>query len=69
MEPTLRPLIDIAEVARLLGVSKITIRRKVACRELPCIRLTGGGPMRFDPRDIEKFIAEHKSKIVVDRWQ
>ncbi len=39
----------------------ITIRRKVSAGELPCVRLTKGGPMRFDLRDIERFIAEHKS--------
>jgi excisionase family DNA binding protein len=55
------PLIGIDEVARLLAVSKITIRRKVSSGELPCIRLTPGGPMRFDLRDVEKFIAAHKS--------
>ena len=55
------PLIGIAEVARLLSVSKITIRRKVAEGELPVIRLSKGGPMRFDPRDIERFIEQHKS--------
>ncbi len=36
------PLISIEEVARLLSVSKITIRRKVSSGELPCIRLTKG---------------------------
>lgn len=55
------PLIGISEVARLLSVSKITIRRKVSAGELPCVRLTKGGPMRFDLRDIERFIAAHKS--------
>ncbi len=55
------PLIGIDEVARLLAVSKITIRRKVSSGELPVIRLSKGGPYRFDLRDIEKFIAEHKS--------
>ncbi|MGC1905418.1 MAG: helix-turn-helix domain-containing protein [Candidatus Acidiferrum sp.] len=55
------PLIGIDEVARLLSVSKITIRRKVSAGELPCIRMTKGGPMRFDLRDVEKFITEHKS--------
>lgn len=55
------PLVGIDEVARLLNVSKITIRRKVSSGELPCVRLTKGGPMRFDVRDIERFIAEHKS--------
>lgn len=55
------PLLNIAEVAKLLSVSTITIRRKVHDGELPCVRLTKGGPMRFDVRDIEKFIAQHKS--------
>jgi excisionase family DNA binding protein len=54
------PLIGIDEVARLLAVSKITVRRRVTAGELPCIRLTKGGPMRFDLRDVEKFILEHK---------
>ena len=55
------PLIGIAEVARLLSVSKITIRRKVSTGELPCIRLSKGGPMRFDLRDVEKFVAERRA--------
>jgi excisionase family DNA binding protein len=55
------PLLNIGEVAKLLAVSTITVRRKVSLGELRCIRLTKGGPMRFDVRDLEKFIAEHKS--------
>jgi excisionase family DNA binding protein len=55
------PLIGIAEVARLLSVSKITIRRKVSTGELPCIRLTKGGPLRFDMRDVERFVAERRA--------
>jgi excisionase family DNA binding protein len=54
------PLIGIAEVAKLLAVSTITIRRKVAAGELPCVRLSKGGPMRFTLADIEKFVAAHK---------
>jgi excisionase family DNA binding protein len=54
------PLIGIADVAKLLAVSTITIRRKVSMGELPCIRLTKGGPMRFDVRDVERFIQTHK---------
>jgi len=55
------PLVGIAEVAKLLGVSTITIRRKVNSGELPCIRLTKGGPMRFDLRDVEKFVQAHRA--------
>jgi excisionase family DNA binding protein len=54
------PLLEIADVARILNVSIITVRRKVSAGELPCIRLTKGGPMRFDPRDLEHFIQAHK---------
>ncbi|MFI5056906.1 MAG: helix-turn-helix domain-containing protein [Candidatus Acidiferrales bacterium] len=55
------PLIGIDEVARLLAVSKITVRRKVSAGELPCIRLSKGGPMRFDVRDVEKFVQQHRA--------
>jgi excisionase family DNA binding protein len=55
------PLIGIAEAARLLAVSKITIRRKVSAGELPCVRLSKGGPLRFDLRDIERFIEKCKA--------
>jgi excisionase family DNA binding protein len=54
------PLLGIAEVAKLLAVSKITIRRKVSSGELPCIRLSKGGPMRFDLRDVESFVEKCK---------
>jgi excisionase family DNA binding protein len=55
------PLLGIAEVAKLLSVSTVTIRRKVSAGELACIRLSKGGPLRFDLRDLERFIAEHKT--------
>jgi excisionase family DNA binding protein len=57
----LTPLLGISDVAKLLSVSKITIRRKVSTGELLCIRLSKGGPMRFDLRDVEKFVETHKS--------
>jgi excisionase family DNA binding protein len=53
-------LVSIGDVAKLLNVSKITIRRKVNSGELPVVRLTKGGPMRFDLRDVEKFVEAHK---------
>lgn len=55
------PLMSIGDVAKLLAVSTVTIRRKVSAGELPCIRLSKGGPMRFDLRDVEKFVQQHKS--------
>lgn len=55
------PLLGIAEVAKLLAVSVITVRRKVSAGELPCIRLSKGGRMRFDLRDVERFVEHHKA--------
>jgi excisionase family DNA binding protein len=54
------PLLSISEVSKLLAVSKITVRRKVACGELAVIRMSKGGPMRFDLRDVEKFVEQHR---------
>jgi excisionase family DNA binding protein len=54
------PLLSISEVSKLLAVSVITVRRKVGAGELPCIRLSKGGPMRFDVRDVEKFVEQHR---------
>jgi excisionase family DNA binding protein len=55
------PLIGIAEVAKLLAVSTITVRRKVSAGELPCVRLTKGGPLRFTLADVEKFVQQHRA--------
>jgi excisionase family DNA binding protein len=54
------PLLNIGDVAKLLNVSKMTIRRKVSVGELPCVRLSPGGPMRFDVRDVERFVEKCK---------
>lgn len=54
------PLVSISDVAKLLNVSKITVRRLVHGGELACIRLSKGGPMRFDLRDVERFVEQHK---------
>ena len=58
---TVMPLLSISEVSKLLAVSVITVRRKVSSGELPVIRLTKGGPMRFDVRDVEKFVQQHRA--------
>lgn len=55
------PLLEIKEVAKLLAVSVITVRRKVSAGELPCVRLTKGGPLRFTLADVERFIQQHRT--------
>jgi excisionase family DNA binding protein len=54
------PLATIKDVSKLLSVSVITVRRLVATGELRCVRLSKGGPLRFDMADVQKFIASHK---------
>ena len=55
------PLISISDVSALLKVSKATVRRLVAAGELPVIRLSKNSPLRFDVRDLEKFVQEHRA--------
>jgi excisionase family DNA binding protein len=54
------PLATIKDVSALLAVSVITVRRLVATGDLRCVRLSKGGPLRFDLADVQKFIASHK---------
>jgi excisionase family DNA binding protein len=54
------PLATIKDVSALLAVSVLTVRRLVAAGELRCVRLSKGGPLRFDLADVQKFIASHK---------
>jgi excisionase family DNA binding protein len=58
--PEMTPLATIKDVSALLAVSVITVRRLVATGELRCVRLSKGGPLRFDLADVQKFIASHK---------
>jgi len=52
-----RPLMSIAEVADWLGVTVRHVRRLVAERRIPFIKW--GHLLRFDPDEIEAWIAQH----------
>jgi excisionase family DNA binding protein len=54
----LRPLLTLPEVADLLRVSEKTIRRLVAARGIPCLRL--GRQLRFVPGDVHRWLAARK---------
>ena len=64
-EPTLiphspqQPLVDIVEVARMLGVDVRHVRRLVAEKRIPFIKW--GHLLRFDPDDITSWLAGHRS--------
>ena len=49
-------LVDAAWVAEALGVTVRFVRRLVAERRIPCVKL--GGPVRFERVAVRQFIAE-----------
>src|SRR5262245_61498702 len=53
--PTLLTLQEVSDVLRL---NPRTVRRLVATRRMPCVRL--GRHLRFDPRDVSRFVAARK---------
>lgn len=55
---TYRPLLTLQDVAGLLRIHERTIRRLVAARRMPCVRL--GRTLRFDPSDIERWVSARK---------
>ncbi len=63
----MQPLLNVQEVAKLLGVSKETIWRLVRGHDLPSINISSGGPgnktgrrMRFHEEDVQAFLKERR---------
>lgn len=56
--PASLPLYDVKDVASLLGVSVSTVRRLVRAGEVPAMRIRR--QLRFDPRDIEAYLARSR---------
>lgn len=53
-------LVPISEAARQLGLSKPHVYSLAKSGELPSIKF--GKAVRFDPKDVERFIREHRRK-------
>lgn len=51
-------LMNIAETARYLNLSKRKVEQLKRSRQLPFIRI--GGSIRFYPPDVEEFIRKHR---------
>lgn len=49
-----------SEVGVVLGVSARTVRRMVAAEELPAIRVSRRGDLRFRRSDIERFLRKRE---------
>jgi excisionase family DNA binding protein len=53
-----RKLLLAGTVAEMLGLSRQHVYTMAASGELPSIKLRGA--VRFDPKDVERFIREHR---------
>jgi len=51
-------LLNVAEVARFLGLHEKTVYEWAARGRLPCVRV--GSRLRFDPRDIDRWLSARK---------
>lgn len=57
-ERALTRLLTLSEVAAYFRVNPKTVRRWVATRRIPCVRL--GTRLRFDPGDIVSWVRQRK---------
>ncbi len=59
------PLLTVADVAELFGVRTRFVYRLVDERRIPFIKV--GRYLRFDPADVEAYIAEQRTDVAT-RW-
>ena len=57
-DTSLRPLLTVSELAETLRTSEKTIRRMVAARRIPCVRI--GRQIRFVPGDVLRMLEAQK---------
>jgi excisionase family DNA binding protein len=58
-----RPPLDVSGAANYLGVSERFLRRLVQERRVPFLRV-GGTRIRFDPRDLDVWLASQRVEAV-----
>ena len=49
-------LLRVDEVAERLGVSRVTVYRRVWDGSLPALRVGEAGPLRFEPEAVERLL-------------
>jgi len=54
----LPPLLTLPDLAAVLRIHERTIRRMVATRRMPCVRI--GRTIRFDAADVARWLAARK---------
>ena len=55
----LRPLLTIQQVAAYLNISHSTVRRLVARRQMPCVRV--GGQLRFSAGELQRWLGRNNA--------
>lgn len=55
-------LLTIKDVARLLKVSEVTVRRLQQARQIPFLKIGGG--IRFTVSDVEKYLKQARVEAV-----
>jgi excisionase family DNA binding protein len=63
--PQLPQLLRLEEVAKALGTTEWYLRRLVAERRIPFIKV--GYFVRFDPADVSRWLTAHRVKVVKHR--
>ena len=58
---TVREYATTAEVARILGVSEVSVRTYAATGQIPAYRV--GRQWRFDPKEVRAFCAERAQRM------
>lgn len=56
---TIKRMLSIVEVAEILGVSSRWVRRAIAAKQIPHVRL--GRLVKIEAADLEAFVAAHRS--------
>jgi excisionase family DNA binding protein len=54
-------VLKLREVAQLLGVSTVTVRRRVRDGSLPSVRIKGR--LYFHPHEVKAFLAKHTTPL------
>lgn len=62
-----KELVDMKEIGRRLGLTVFSLQKRVQKNEIPHYRI--GRLVRFDPKEIDAWLAEKKVRAVARPWK